>query len=185
MRILPNLGYLIWIFHSAVIFCDFFFFNSEHRISNFTLIFTGYCEKIVLTYRVQSWGVKNIYRSKCHGVSSTWRTFLHKKERAYLQLTCTYTMYEVFCLTIIWSNFILKKKQIMWFAGSCKTKWSTLKIHFWTNSFFQIHILNMNIIAQISNQTMFSLELSIFVFRVLGISMSYAVLIAHRVGCAW
>lgn len=71
----------------------------------------------------------------------------------------------------------------MWFAGSCKTQWNIFKIHFWYNSIFQIHVLNMNIIAQVSKPTIFSLELSVFVFRVLGVSMSYAVLIAHRDGC--
>lgn len=53
----------------------------------------------------------------------------------------------------------------MWFAGSCKTKWSRFKIHFWSNSIFQIHVLNMNIIAQVSKPTMLSLENSIFVCK--------------------
>lgn len=53
-----------WIFHNTVVFYGFlFFFISEHRITAFTLSFTSYHKKIVLSYEVQSLGVKSVYRT--------------------------------------------------------------------------------------------------------------------------
>lgn len=66
----------------------------------------------------------------------------------------------------VYSSLVHTQCMIVWFAGSCETSWSTLKIHFWSLPIFQIHELNMDVIPQISKPTMFCLEISFFVFSV-------------------
>lgn len=85
---------------------------------------------------------------------------------------------------ILYKEFLRKYDYILCgLQGVAKLNEAHKNMYVWPNSIFQIHMLNMNVIAQISKPTMISLGLSIFVFSMLGVSVSDTVLIAHRPGC--